>query len=172
MYALRDYIGEDRINQALRKYLAEDAFVGPPFPNSLGLIEALREVTPEEQQYLIEDLFETITLYDNRCEEAVVSAEDDGTYRVALDVQSHKMRSDGRGVETEIPHDDWIEIGVYGEKGDDGEDAVLYMKKHRLSSGENTIEVVVDARPVRAGVDPRHLLIDRVPEDNVKRVTG
>jgi len=172
MYALRDYIGEDRVNQALRKYVAENAFVGPPFPNSLGLIEALREVTPEEYRYLIEDMFETITLYDNRCEDAIVEEMPDGRYVVSLDLSSHKARADGRGAETEIEHDDWIEIGVYGEKGEDGEDTILYMEKHRLESGANEIEVVVDAKPVRAGIDPRHLLIDRVPDDNVKRVTG
>jgi len=25
---------------------------------------------------------------------------------------------------------------------------------------------------VRVGIDPRHLLIDRVPDDNVRKVTG
>jgi hypothetical protein len=32
------------------------------------------------------------------------------------------------------------------------------------------VAVVVDGKPARAGIDPRHLLIDRVPDDNVKRV--
>jgi hypothetical protein len=172
MYALRDYIGEDRINQALRRYVAENAFVGPPFPNSLGLIEALRQVTPEEYRYLIDDLFETITLYDNRCESAEYAETEDGRYRVTLDVESHKMRADGRGVESEIDHHDWVEIGVFGEKDDDGEDSILYLEKRHLTSGSNEIEVMVDSRPVRAGVDPRHVLIDRVPDDNVKRVSG
>ena len=82
------------------------------------------------------------------------------------------MRADGRGVETEVPSDDWIEIGVYGEEDADGEQPFLYLEKHRLTGGTHEIEIVVDGVPVRAGIDPRHLFVDRVPDDNIRKVTG
>jgi hypothetical protein len=171
-YALRDYIGEERMNAALRAFIERNRYVGPPYPNALDLVEALRTATPDEYDYLVNDMIENITLYDNRTEDAVVEELGDGRYRVALKVQSHKMRADGRGVETELPHNDWIEVGVYGDKDTEGEEHFLYLEKHMLESGMNDIEVVVDARPARAGIDPRHLLIDRVPDDNVRRVAG
>jgi len=171
-YALRDYIGEERLNSALRSFIERNRYVGPPYPNALDLVASIREASPDEYDYLIEDMIENITLYDNRAEEAVVEELDDGRYRVALTVQSHKMRADGRGVETEVPHEDWIEVGVYGDKGEDGEEPFLYLEKHRIESGQTEIEVVVDSRPARAGIDPRHLLVDRVPDDNTRRVTG
>ncbi len=171
-YALRDYIGEERMNAALRDFIERNRYVGPPYPSALDLVETLREATPDEYDYLIEDMIENITLYDNRAEEATVEDLGDGRYRVALTVQSRKMRADGRGVETEVSQDDWIEIGVYGEENDDGEQPFLYLDKHRLTGGTHEIELVVDARPVRVGIDPSHLLIDRVPDDNVKKVTG
>ena len=171
-YALRDYIGEERMNTALRGFIERNRYVGPPYPNAIDLVEALREVTPDEYAYLIEDMIENITLYDNRAEEATFEELKDGRYRVAMTVQSRKMRADGRGVETEVPQDDWIEIGVYGEESEGGEQPFLYLDKHKLASGMHEIELVVDARPVRVGIDPRHLLIDRVPDDNVRKVTG
>jgi hypothetical protein len=171
-YALRDYIGEERMNAALKGFIERNRYVGPPYPNALDLIETLRAATPDEYAYLIEDMFETITLYDNRADEVTVEELEDGRYRVALTVQSRKMRADGRGVETEVPQDDWIEIGVYGEENEDGEQPFLYLDKHKLTGGTHDIELVVDARPVRVGIDPRHLLIDRVPDDNVRKVTG
>jgi hypothetical protein len=171
-YALRDYIGEERMNAALRGFIERNRYVGPPYPNAIDLVEALREATPDEYDYLIEDMIENITLYDNRAEEAAVEKLDDGRYRVALTVKSRKMRADGRGVETEVSQDDWIEIGVYGEENEEGEEPFLYLDKHKLTGGTHEIELVVDARPVRVGIDPRHLLIDRVPEDNVRKVTG
>jgi ABC-type transport system involved in multi-copper enzyme maturation permease subunit len=171
-YALRDYIGEEAMNAALRQYVEEHRFVGPPYPLSTDLVAALRAATPPEYEYLIEDMFETITLYDNRAEAATLEENGDGTYTVTLELQSRKMRADGRGVETEIPHEDWIEVGVYGREDGDGEEPLLYLEKHRLESGTNEIEIVVDEEPSRAGIDPRHLLVDRVPDDNVKRVTG
>ncbi|MFH1864380.1 MAG: M1 family aminopeptidase, partial [Candidatus Eisenbacteria bacterium] len=171
-YALRDYIGEERLNAALRGYIERNRYVGPPYPNVLDLVETLREVTPDEYAYLIEDMIETITLYDNRADDASFEDLGDGTYRVTMTVQSRKMRADGRGVETEVPQDDWIEIGVYGEEGSDGEQPFLYLDKHKLAGGTHEIELVVDSRPVRAGIDPRHLFVDRVPGDNIRKVAG
>jgi len=174
MYALRAYIGEAELNSALRRFIRDKAFQEPPYTNSLEFLAYIREVTPERFSYLIEDLFETITLYDNRAEDAVCTRTDDGRYRVRLAYQSHKMRVDGLGTETAIDHQDWIEIGVFGEEEVEGgvEETTLYLEKRRLSAGSAEIEIVVDDKPVRAGIDPRNLLIDRVPDDNVKGVSG
>ncbi len=167
MYAFKEHLGEDVLNQALRAYLEDTRFVGPPYPVSLDLVEYIRDATPPEYAYLVEDYLETITLYDNRMEGVEVEELEDGRYLVALDLLSRKMRADGHGIETEIDHNDWIEIGVYGDDGGSG--TPIYLERHRLASGENRIEVVVEEKPVRAGIDPRHLLIDRVPDDNLKR---
>jgi len=174
MYALREFIDEDRLNAVLREFIQGFAFRGPPYANTLELLARLRTAVPARLQYLIEDLFETITLYDNRVEEATASRTDDGKYRIRLAYRSRKLRSDGQGVETEIDHHDWIEIGVFGRERVNGElrDSVLYLEKHRLRSGSDTIEITVDRKPTRAGIDPRNLFMDRVPADNVKRVAG
>jgi len=172
MYALRDYIGEDRLNEALRGYVERYAFTGPPYPNALDLVEAMRTATPPEYEYLIEDLFETITLYDNRCTGARCEAIGDGRYRVTMNVRSRKLRADGRGVETEVEHEDWIEVGVFADDPDGGDEVAILLEKRRVPSGESEVTFVVNERPVRAGIDPRHLLIDRVPDDNCRRVTS
>lgn len=59
MYALADYIGEDRVNRALRKVVEKWRFQGSPYPTAKDLVDAFREETPPEYQYLIDDLFET-----------------------------------------------------------------------------------------------------------------
>ncbi len=84
------------------------------------------------------------------------------------------MRADGQGVETEIDHKDWIEIGVFGDERVDGKrtETTLYLEKHCLGAGKSEIVIIVEEKPVRAGIDPRNLLIDRVPGDNVRRVSG
>ncbi len=42
MYYLRDMIGEDAVNRALRKVIAEYAYKAPPYPVSWALVDALR----------------------------------------------------------------------------------------------------------------------------------
>ena len=44
------------------------------------------------------------------------------------------------------------------------------MQKHRIRSGEQTITVTVPRKPVRAGIDPYHLLIDWELDDNIEKV--
>jgi aminopeptidase N len=65
MYLLQERLGENAVNRALRTVLDKYKFKGAPYPRSLDLIQALRaEVKTPEQQALITDLFERITLYD------------------------------------------------------------------------------------------------------------
>jgi len=169
-YALRDYLGEDVVNDALREFLLAHRDQGPPYATASELLICLRELTPEKYASLIEDFFETITLYDNRTESVTCKRMGDGRYRVALDYVSRKFRADGQGVEEEIPHRDWIEFGVFGEDPD-GEEIELYRDKRRLETGVGRLEVVVDQEPKRAGIDPRNLLIDRVVNDNSQTVS-
>ena len=75
------------------------------------------------------------------------------------------MRADSLGRETEVALADWVEIGVLGEDGEE-----LYMQKHKLTQNEVQLEVIVDKEPVEAGIDPYNKLIDRNPDDNVKKV--
>ncbi len=164
MYALREYIGEDALNRALSNYIKAVGFQRPPFTNSVEFVEFIRAETPEKYAYLIEDLFEAITLYDNRMLSA--KARQSGEeWEVELEVMSKKYRASESGQETQVELDDWIEIGVLDEDGE-----FLYREKHRLSDETTTLTVTVGSKPQQAGVDPIVMLVDRNPDDNVRTV--
>jgi ABC-type transport system involved in multi-copper enzyme maturation permease subunit len=171
MYALRDYVGEEPINRALARYIEDQAFQGPPYTVSLALLDYLRKAIPPEYEYLVEDLFETITLFDNRIAAATYRELEDGRYQVTIETRARKLRADGQGVETEIPIGDWIDIGIFGE-ADDGEQSVLYMEKRHITQAEQVFEIIVDDRPVRGGIDPYNKLVDRDSNDNVRSVSA
>ena len=84
-----------------------------------------------------------------------------------------KRLSDGIGKESELALGDDIDIGVFARPkgGDEDGEKVLYLKKHRIEQPEGKISVVVDELPYDAGIDPLNKLIDRVSNDNRKRVT-
>ncbi len=90
---------------------------------------------------------------------------EDEKYKVSLTVSTHKFRADSIGNQTEIPIEDYIDIGVLGENGEE-----LYLKKHRLIQNESSIEITVDKKPVQAGIDPYVILIDRERDDNLAEV--
>ena len=114
-------------------------------------------------------MFETITLYENRTTDATYEKVGD-KYKVTIDVSAIKYRADSLGTETEIKLNDWIDIGVLG-KDEKGKEKVLYMKKHKINKKDSAFEIMVDEKPMKAGIDPINKLIDRNPDDNRKAVS-
>jgi hypothetical protein len=168
MYTLRDHLGEATVNGVLRRFLEQHRDAGPPYPTSRDLLAELRAVTPDSLRYLLTDLFETVTLWDVKTQRASVRPTGTGAYEVTLDVTARKLRADSVGHETETPMDDVVEIGVFA--ADAGSGAPLYLKRHRIHGGRQTIRVIVPRQPSRAGIDPFHKLIDRDGADNVVAV--
>ena len=175
MYALRDYVGEEKVNGALRGFLNANKFRGPPYPTALELVDSLRAVTPDSLRYLIKDLLETITLYVLKTDSIVVSDTTENRFRVDIFGSAKKLRADSLGVESDVPMNDLIEVGVFknAAKGDsiaDKNGIPVYLAKHRLSAGQQKITVITTERPIRGGIDPMHKLVDRRVDDNTKGV--
>jgi ABC-2 type transport system permease protein len=130
----------------------------------MDLYRELQAVTPDQFQYLLKDLFERNTFWELETERATAQQTGDANWQVTLDVRARKVVVDEAGVETEVPMDDWLEVGVL----DEGEPS---RQKFRIRSGKQTITVTVPQKPARAGIDPRHLLSDLgETDDNIRAV--
>jgi len=166
MYALADYIGEDNLNRAIRAYRDKWAFKGPPYSTTKDLLAEIRAVTPASVAYVIDDFFNSITLYDNRALSATAKPLADGRYEVTLEVYARKLKADDLGKESEAPLDDLIDVGVLDDKNEP-----LFLEKRRIASEKTMLAIVVARKPARAGIDPYNKLIDRRPNDNTIAVT-
>ncbi len=185
-YALSDYIGEENLNAALSSYIDDVAFQEPPYTTSLELLGYLKKATPDSLQYLIKDMFETITLYDNRVEKANWEETDSGRYEVDMSLQVAKYRTNDKGKRTyknaegdslaieiegrrlpvqSLPLHDWVDVGVFGTDST-GKETVLYLKKHKFTEIMNDITITVDEKPTSVGIDPYNKLIDTISNDN------
>lgn len=169
MFALADYIGEDKVNEALRNFLMKNRYASGPYPDTRGFVAALREVTPPEYQHVITDMFESIVLFDNRAVTATYAETPDHKYKVTLAVKGQKRQADGSGNESAMPIDDYIDIGVFSGRSKDHM-TPLYLQKQHITQADSTFELVVDDKPTYAGIDPYFKLIDRNPDDNVIEV--
>jgi hypothetical protein len=168
MYGLREYIGPERVDLAWRRVIAQHASPDVPPATSLDLYRELQAVTPDSLQYLVADLIERNTFWELRASAASATQTAGGAWDVTVDVVARKVTVDTAGVEAERPMDELIEIGVYATAGGDGSPGrPLHLAMHRIRSGPQTITVTVPERPARAGIDPRHLLIDVQPANNV-----
>jgi ABC-2 type transport system permease protein len=168
MYALKDYIGEDTLNAALRRYIKKTAYQEPPFTTSLEFYDYIQAVTPDSLKETVADLFERIVVFDNKVDEWSYAKMPDGKYKITAMVHCGKTRSDSLGKAKEVNANDWIDIGVFAknEKHQNSFGEMIYLKKMKISDKQQKIELIVDKEPYMFGIDPFNKLIDRDAGDN------
>ncbi|SNR70690.1 ABC transporter permease/M1 family aminopeptidase [Lutibacter flavus] len=188
-YALSDFIGEENLNAAIKKYVEKVKFQEPPYTTSIEMVDYIRQATPDSLQYVIKDMFETITLYKNRVVDVKSTELENGKYQVDIEFNVSKYRLSDKGKriygekvgdtlsfktekmkkpEMSLPLEDYVEIGIFYQEEIDGEkdEVELYLKKHKITSINNKVSIIVDKKPTEVGVDPYNKLIDNNSEDN------
>jgi ABC-2 type transport system permease protein len=169
LYAMSEYMGRDRVDLAFHR-LMEKHRSGAA--TSLDLYQELQAVTPDSLRYLLHDLFEANTFWQLKTERATARRTAAGAWQVTLRLRARKVTVSPAGVETEVPMDEWIPIGVFAPTREQGADfgEPLYLRPHRIRSGPQTITVTVPRKPSDAGIDPYVVLIDLERYDNVEKV--
>lgn len=193
-YGLSDLIGEDRLNGILRDYIDSVAYQEGPYTVSMDLVNRIKEGTPDSFHYFIEDMYEHITLYDNRIEATEYTANSDGTYTVDITAHVTKYRTDERGRQNFLnengdslslelegrrrpilsyPLGDFVDVGIFTDEESDGKrkEKVLYLKKQKITQIENKWTITVNEQPKEVGIDPYNKLIDRNSDDNRRKVS-
>jgi len=146
------------------------------------MIAFLKAATPDSLQYLIGDLFETVTFYDNKILDAKTTALSDGKYQVDITflIQKYRLDNNGNKVFTSaagpsqtyrdpaapnavlsLPLADYIELGVF-----DKNQQALYLKKHKITGIYNRLTLILDQKPTETAIDPYTRLIDLDSADN------
>ncbi|HWU79218.1 MAG TPA: M1 family aminopeptidase, partial [Caulobacter sp.] len=175
MYRLQSELGEEVVNRALRKLIADHAFKGAPYPITTDFLTILRAEAPADKQALITDLFEKITLYDLKTKSASVKKRADGRFDVTVTVDAQKKYADGKGKETPAALNETMDIGLFtaepGKKGFDAKAVVAY-ERRPIRSGVQTFTFTTAKAPKFAGIDPYNTVIDRNGDDNTTKVGG
>ncbi len=192
-YALSDYIGEKTLNNALKDYVEKVKFQEAPYTTSIDMVNHIKAVTPDSLQYVIKDMFETITLYKNKIVDVKSTELDNGKYKLDIEFNVSKYRNDEKGKkyygekvgdtlsfktdkmkkpELSVKLADYIDIGIFGEEEVDGKkkEIELYLKKHKVTTINNKLSIIVDKKPVEVGVDPYNKLIDTNSNDNRRKL--
>jgi ABC-type transport system involved in multi-copper enzyme maturation permease subunit len=167
MHALAEYVGEVRVNEALRTLVKKKRST---LATTLDLYSELQAVTPDSLKPLLHDLFEVNTFWTFDTKEAKAVQTAAGAWQVTFEVDVKKVVADSAGRETELPMTDLVEIGVFAP-AEAGEKLgkPLYVRKHRVPSGRQTITVTVAQKPARGGIDPYNLL-DWEEGDNIEPI--
>lgn len=169
MYYLKEMIGEQKVNGALKNLIAEYGYKNPPYPTANMALREFRKATPDSLQYVVTDLFERITLFNNRLLEAKYK-KIGNAYQVTLKTVSEKFYSDKMGKEIGVPVADYIDIGIFAPPTEEGVlGKVLLKKRLKITQKDNTFTFTVNELPYEAGIDPYNYLVDRIPDDNLRK---
>ncbi len=173
MYFLKEELGEDTVDRALRRLLADYAFKPAPYPSSKDFVRYLREEAGPTHDQLITDLFERITLYDIKTGTCRATPRPDGKFDVTIEVEAHKYYADGRGQETEVRLAEDFDIGLFDiepGKAGFGDQAIVLATRLPVVSGKQVLSLVADRAPKFAGVDPYNERITRNSDTVIGKV--
>jgi len=172
MYTLSDFIGKEKFNKALKTFMERFRYKSSPYADIGTFVKIVKENTPDDLQYLVDDTFSKITLYENKARNASASVNKDGSYDVTFTVEAKKVYSDSTGIQTNAKLNDWLEVGILGETIINGEitEIPILVEKVLITDSLNTFTFNVKEKPIKAGIDPMSKFIDRDVDDNLIRV--
>jgi hypothetical protein len=66
---------------------------------------------------------------------------------------------------------DYIDVAIFAEPiNKDNLGKVLNYQRVRINKKENTFVFRTKEKPYQVGIDPYNYLIDRIPDDNIKKI--
>jgi len=160
--SLNQYLGDETFNKALKSFFHEFSTTKAPYPTSLDLINTFKKVTPDSLHYLLVDMFEEVTLYDNSIIKAEAVNRENNSFDVKINFNISKFRD--MEISNPLPLNDWIEIAIFGEY-----DILIHSKKYLISTLENELTIPVMQKPFKVLIDPYSLLIEENISDNEYR---
>nr|MCU0405028.1 hypothetical protein [Chitinophagaceae bacterium] len=149
-YALKDLIGEAKLNAAIRAYLNKYKFKGPLYANTIALVDEIKAVSPDSLRYSITDMLEKITIYENYVKDLSYKEIGSAAYEVTLTVGSAKYYADSSGRQSKGEVLDLIDIGIFAKNptGKGSKERTLLLKKVWMDAPEKTFKFMVSEKPV------------------------
>ena len=179
-WGLKQNMGEEKMQAAIRGFLEEYGSKGAPYPTTILLVDALRAAAPEDMQGLITDYWDRIVFWRMSIDGDVkLSGDDTNGYEVSFTAKVDKrIASEEDGKETSVSEIDgeelneWVEIGFYDKDPKEtlGGDWLKLERVH-ITKAETELSFTLKQKPAYVLLDPRRLLIERNVTDNVKKVT-
>lgn len=169
MLALRDLLGEEKLNSVLRsitdRHRNEDDFKA----NTLEFIEDLYQHTPPKQHVLIDDWFKRVITYDLSVENVKYRELENGKYEINFKLQSKRFETQADGSLKEIQINEPIAIGLFSKHPSSAneENGILYLKPHQINKKLMEVSLIVDELPKYVAIDPYGTRCDEDFVDNL-----
>ena len=168
MLALKELIGEQKVNQVIRAMIAKHRDQIELKATSIEFIEELYKVTPMEYHVLIDDWFKRVVTYDLVLDDASYKKLSNGKFEVTLKLQAKRYIQKESGEDIEITIDEPIQIGAFtAHPSKVKPDDILYLKPHQINKNSSEVVLILDQLPTHIGIDPFGTRSDENFHDNL-----
>lgn len=157
--AMMHYLGEEELNGILKDFLERYRLQEAPYPTSLDFVSHLKKSTPDSLQYVVEDLFEKVVLYDNELKSAETTDLGNGEYEINLSFSIEKQELKGKETSS-VPLADYVQIGFFDE-----DDNLTYLHTQKVTDHQNDLIIKLDQKPAKIVLDPNLMLMDKDIKD-------
>lgn len=166
MYALKETLGEERVNRALQQLLQQHAWPGKKAITH-DLLTALRANASPQEIRTIDDWLTKTYIYAQEINILSCQRQSNGQYKLTLAV---KVIKQDLQTDKELPPDDDIDIAVFDKKQQDWQMNTnpVYLKKHHFSTTNTVLTILTDQAPKAVAIDPYCYMPDPEQANNMK----
>jgi len=172
MLAIKELIGEDKVNIVLKKLVEKHRDKKYPSATSIEFIEELYNVSPPEYYKLIDDWMKKVITYDLKLLETEVNKQENGKYKITLTISAKRFEMQDNGESREITISEPIQIGVFTKHPSqvNSEKSILYLNPLQIDKEQMDFEIITDELPKYISIDPFGTRSDKNRLDNVKLI--
>lgn len=173
LLALRDLIGEKKVNQILKTITDRHRDTNKLEANSIELLQEIYNATPAEQHTLIDDWFKRVITYDLSVIDSSYRKLENGSYEVTFSIKAKRFETLDSGEIKEILINEPIKIGVFSKHPSEvtkDDNSILNYESHRITQELTNIKIVVKEKPVYVSIDPYGTRSDDNLTDNLRRL--
>lgn len=172
MMALKDLIGEKKVNQVLKTITDRHRNNDKLEANSLELLEEIYKVSPREHHKLINDWFKRVITYDLGITQSSYKELENGTYEVTVQIKAKRLETLASGEIKGIAINEPITIGVFGKHPENvtDESSILYLKPLLINKNKINFKVIVKELPKYIAIDPYGTRSDENLVDNIAKL--
>lgn len=171
MLALKDLIGEDKVNEVLRMMIDTSHLNDSIRYISIDFLNMVQAHAPDKHARLIDDWFKKVITYDLSVDEVKVERLEDRKFKVSIAIQAKRFELREDGVRKDIDINEPIQIGLFTKHPKyANQESIIFLNPLIINQEKQVIEVVVDELPRFVSIDPYGSRSDKNLSDNVKGI--
>ncbi|MDU0113447.1 M1 family aminopeptidase [Psychrosphaera aquimarina] len=166
--AIRQLMGEGKLNQALKKLLEQKGSVKSNYATSLDLVANIKALATEQHKKQIEEWLTEIVTYELSIRDSYVEPLANGKYKVTVNVSGLTIKQNTPVQQSPLDFVHTVTLAVYSEVL--GELYLLKQQAIQMINGQQQVELILDTEPSKLVLDPDYLFIDRNRINNEQRL--